>query len=215
LSREKDVKKKSQAEMTAPVEDGTYEELGHLVRRLHETLRELGCDDALQGVVGELPNTRDRLNYIATLTEQAANRALGAVEKAMPVQEALENEARELAELWRATAPAKGKAGEAQQRIQVFLDTMPERTGMVSEQLTEIMMAQDFQDLTGQVIKKVMHLAQEMENQLVNILLISQPGGDKSSGSGLLNGPVVKKEGRTDTVGNQQEVDDLLDSLGF
>ncbi|MGD9787241.1 MAG: protein phosphatase CheZ [Sulfuricellaceae bacterium] len=209
------MKKKSQAETTAPVEGGTYEELGHLVRRLHETLRDLGCDDALQGVVGELPDTRDRLNYIATLTEQAANRALSAVEKAMPVQEALASEARELAELWRASAPAKGKEGEAQRRIQAFLDSMPERAGQVSEQLTEIMMAQDFQDLTGQVIKKVMTLAQEMENQLVNILLISKPAAEKTGDEGLLNGPVVKQEGRSDTVGNQQEVDDLLDSLGF
>ncbi len=209
------MKKKSQAEMTAPVEGGTYEELGHLVRRLHETLRDLGCDDALQGVVGELPDTRDRLNYIATLTEQAANRALSAVEKAMPVQEALASEARELAELWRSSTPAKGKDDEVRQRIQAFLDSMPERTGQVSEQLTEIMMAQDFQDLTGQVIKKVMTLAQEMENQLVNILLISKPAGEKTGDEGLLNGPVVKKEGRSDTVGNQQEVDDLLDSLGF
>lgn len=187
---------------------GTYAELGQVVRRLHETLRELGCDASLESMVGELPDTQDRLNYIVTLTEQAANRALTAVEKAMPVQEALTAEAQELADLWR-----NGTDDAAlRQRVQDFLDGVPERSRQVSEQLTEVMMAQDFQDLTGQVIKKVMNLAQEMEHQLVNILLIARPESAAPKG-GLENGPVVKAA--KDTVGGQQEVDDLLDSLGF
>lgn len=206
-------KKQQQPAQDAAGEGGSYEELGHLVRRLHETLRDLGCDNALQSMVGELPDTQDRLNYIATLTEQAANRCLGAVEKAMPVQESLDSEARELAELWRNRK--KGDADPLDNKIQAFLDGLPDRTRVVSDQLGEIMMAQDFQDLTGQVIKKVMSLAQDMEHQLVSILLISQPGGGKLKDDGLLNGPVVKKEGRADTVNSQQEVDDLLDSLGF
>lgn len=189
-------------------ESQTFAELGQVVRRLHETLRELGCDAGLQSVVGELPDTQDRLNYIVTLTEQAANRALTAVEKAMPVQEAMSAEAQELAELWR----GGGDDAALRQRVQDFLDGVPERSRQVSEQLTEVMMAQDFQDLTGQVIKKVMNLAQEMEHQLVNILLISRPEAAAKSES-LENGPVLKAS--KETVGGQQEVDDLLDSLGF
>lgn len=205
------MKKEQQPAGDIAGESGSYEELGHLVRRLHETLRDLGCDNAFQNMVGELPNTQDRLNYIATLTEQAANRCLGAVEKAMPVQESLEGEARELADLWRNRNSSEVPGLE--DRIQGFLDGLPDRTQMVSQQLGEIMMAQDFQDLTGQVIKKVTSLAQDMEHQLVNILLISRPAGEKPQDDGLLNGPVVK--GRADTVNSQQEVDDLLDSLGF
>lgn len=206
-------KEKQQPAGDVAGEDNSYSELGHLVRRLHETLRDLGCDNTLQNMVGELPDTQDRLNYIATLTEQAANRCLGAVEKAMPVQESLEREARELAELWRNRKESDPSGLD--DKIQAFFDSFPDRTRVVSDQLSEVMMAQDFQDLTGQVIKKIMSLAQEMEHQLVNILLISQPGGGKSKDDSLLNGPVVKKEGRTDTVNSQQEVDDLLDSLGF
>ena len=75
-------------------------------------------------------------------------------------------------------------------------------------------MAQDFQDLTGQVIKKISQVTQDLEHQLVHILLISKPEGHAKENS-LLNGPVVNKEGRSDIVNGQEEVDDLLTSLGF
>ena len=185
-----------------------YTELGQVVRRLHESLRELGGDTALQSVVGELPDTRDRLNYIITLTEQAANRTLAAVESAMPMQAALATEASALAEAWRSGAADEELRG----RVQDFLDAVPARSLMISKLLTEVMMAQDFQDLTGQVIKKVMNLAQEMEHQLVNVLLIARPEGDDKPGS-LENGPALKAG--NETLAGQQEVDDLLDSLGF
>jgi chemotaxis protein CheZ len=84
-------------------------------------------------------------------------------------------------------------------------------------QLLEIMMAQDFQDLTGQVIKKVIAIAQDVEAQLMGVLIETMPGEMRvaESVSSLLNGPVINAEGRTDVVGTQQQVDDLLDSLGF
>jgi chemotaxis protein CheZ len=78
------------------------------------------------------------------------------------------------------------------------------------------MMAQDFQDLTGQVIKKIIHMAQELEAQLMGVLIDAMPGERKTeSVNSLLNGPVINAEGRSDVVATQQQVDDLLDSLGF
>lgn len=195
----------------------TYNELGHVVRQLHETFRELGCDESLQKVAGDLPETKDRLHYIVALTEQAANRALNAVETAMPVQERLASDARRLSDAWRSAATDKER--EALHReVQDFLDNIPSQTQVIGSQLTEILMAQDFQDLTGQVIKKVMDMASDLEQQLVNILLLGRPAETASASAredSLLNGPVVKKEGRTDIVSNQQDVDDLLDGLGF
>ena len=80
----------------------------------------------------------------------------------------------------------------------------------------EIMMAQDFQDLTGQVIKKVISLAQDLESQLMSLLIEAMPGEKRTeSVENLLNGPVINAEGRTDVVASQQQVDDLLESLGF
>ncbi|MBZ0092595.1 MAG: protein phosphatase CheZ [Sulfuricellaceae bacterium] len=194
-----------------------YNELGHVVRQLHESFRELGCDESLQKVAGDLPETKDRLHYIVALTEQAANRALNAVETAMPVQETLASDARRLSDAWRNAATEKERE-ELHQEVQDFLDNVPNHAQVIGSQLTEIMMAQDFQDLTGQVIKKVMDMASELEQQLVNILLLGRPAACAAASSDkdvLLNGPVVKKEGRADIVGNQQEVDDLLDGLGF
>ena len=185
-----------------------YEELGHLIRQLHGTLKELGCDDAMQKIAGDLPDTQDRLNYVMQLTEQAAQRVLESVEQAIPLQNELEVRAASLSqELKGEKDPAVMSA-----KIQAFLEGIPKFTSDTSSHLTDILMAQDFQDLTGQVIKKVMRLAGELEHQLVNILLISR---QVSQDEGLMNGPVVKKEGRNDIVSNQVEVDDLLNSLGF
>ena len=93
---------------------------------------------------------------------------------------------------------------------------LPQRTAATKDQLMEIMMAQDFQDLTGQVIKKVIALAQDLESQLMAVLIETMPGEKRTeSVESLLNGPVINAEGRTDVVASQQQVDDLLESLGF
>ncbi len=190
-----------------------YNELGHLVRQLHGTLRELGCDEAIQNMAGELPDTQDRLRYIAQLTEQAAQRVINAVEKALPLQESMETAALALAKEWH-NARGDGELRLAGDKMRAFLDGIPSHTRETSSQLTDILVAQDFQDLTGQVIKKISQVTQDLEHQLVHILLISKPEGHAKENS-LLNGPVVSREGRSDIVNGQEEVDDLLTSLGF
>jgi chemotaxis protein CheZ len=93
---------------------------------------------------------------------------------------------------------------------------LPQKTQATHAQLTEIMMAQDFQDLTGQVIKKVVSLAQDLESGLMNVLVEVMPETKRTEEvASLMNGPVINSEGRTDIVVNQEQVDDLLDSLGF
>ena len=97
-----------------------------------------------------------------------------------------------------------------------FLHDVPQQADATNAQLMDIMMAQDFQDLTGQVIKKIVDLAQKMETQLLQVLIESMPQEMRSeAGSGLKNGPVINAAGRTDVVTNQEQVDDLLESLGF
>jgi len=190
-----------------------YNELGLLVRQLHGTLRQIGCDEAMQDMVGELPDTQDRLRYVAHLTEQAAQRVINAVEKAQPLQEKLETDALTLADEWR-NAKGDGEFRRIGEKMHAFLTGIPSHARETSSQLTDILIAQDFQDLTGQVIKKISQLTQDLEHQLVHILLISKPKEHAKEDS-LLNGPVVKKEGRNDIVNGQEGVDDLLTSLGF
>ena len=77
-------------------------------------------------------------------------------------------------------------------------------------------MAQDFQDLTGQVISKVAVITQTLEKQLVQMLVDFAPEDVRRElDTGLLNGPQINPEGKTDIVADQGQVDDLLDSLGF
>ena len=203
-----------------PGQEKVFQRVGHMARQLHDTLRELGYDKMLNQTMEALPDAKDRLTYIASLTEQAACKVLNATDVANPLIESLETDAAALAQRWdRLFANQMGvddfKALAAETRA--FLkEQLPSRTGGAKAQLMEIMMAQDFQDLTGQVIKKVIAVAQDLENQLMTALIEAMPGERRTeSVNSLLNGPVINAEGRTDVVVGQQQVDDLLDSLGF
>lgn len=200
-------------------EEDVYSRIGHLTRGLHETLRQLGYDKSLEEAANVMPDTRERLNYIANLTEQAAVRALNAAEKAKPIQEKLEAGAQPLARQWQAVFDNKLSVEEFKvlaTQTRDFLQGVPDQTQATNAQLMEIIMAQDFQDLTGQVIKKVVTLAQDIEQQLLQLLVASTPPEKKSALSeDLLNGPVVNAEGRSDIVTSQAQVDELLEGLGF
>ena len=203
-----------------PTQEKVFQRVGHMARQLHDTLRELGYDKMLSQTMEALPDAKDRLTYIASLTEQAACKVLNATDVANPLVESLETDAAALAQRWdRVFANQMGvddfKALAADTRT--FLKgQLPDRTAATKAQLMEIMMAQDFQDLTGLVIKKVVSVAQDIESQLMNALIEVMPGERRTeSVNSLLNGPVINAEGRTDVVVDQQQVDDLLDSLGF
>lgn len=201
-------------------QEAVFNRIGHMARALHDTLGQLGYDKLLEKTVSALPDAKDRLAYVANLTEQAACRVLNATDIASPLVDEMENGARVLGERWEkvyanqlTTADFKALASDTR----IFLtQQLPQKTKATHAQLTEIMMAQDFQDLTGQVIKKVVNLAQDLESQLMGLLIETMPGEKRTeSVQTLLNGPVINAEGRTDVVGSQQQVDELLDSLGF
>jgi chemotaxis protein CheZ len=203
-----------------PVQGKVFNQVGQMARMLHDTLGALGYDKLLEKTVSALPDAKDRLAYIANLTEQAACKVLNATDIANPLQEELEVGAALLGAKWDALYDNKMSVEEFKlmaSETRAFLkNAVPQRTAATKEQLMEIMMAQDFQDLTGQVIKKVVALAQDLESQLMEVLIETMPGDKRTdSVNSLLNGPVINAEGRTDVVASQQQVDDLLDSLGF
>ncbi|MCL2831190.1 MAG: protein phosphatase CheZ [Betaproteobacteria bacterium] len=197
-----------------------FQRVGLMARQLHDTLRELGYDKLLQETAAPIVDAKDRLSYIANLTERAAYRVLNATDIANPIQDALEGDAATLAERWDQVFANKTNVDEFKKLAtdtRAFLgENLPQKTNDTKAQLLEIMMAQDFQDLTGQVIKKVISLAQDLENQLMNVLIETIPGERRTESlEGLLNGPVINADGRSDVVVNQEQVDDLLGSLGF
>lgn len=192
--------------------------IGHLTRMLRESMRELGLDKGVEKAASAIPDARDRLNYIANMTEQAATRVLNAIDAARPVQDALESDAEALVNRWQSWMDRQLGDDEIRDLVgqtNGFLRSVPEKTRDTNQQLMEILMAQDFQDLTGQVIKKVLDVVQLIESQLVGILLENAPEHLRTeASSSLLNGPQINPD-HPDVVGSQEQVDDLLESLGF
>ena len=210
----------SNAELALPVSDAKDEviaRIGYMTRILHDSLRGLGLDKALEEVTQEIPDARDRLNYVVRMTEQAAQRVLNATDIALPIQSRIEGGSQALKQDWQqllTTASMKSDYDQLAARTIAFLDEATQGANQSKEQLMDIMMAQDFQDLTGQVIKRVTQLAQDLENQLVQVLIDFNPAAKKETDS-LMNGPQIAPEKAPDAVNGQEQVDDLLDSLGF
>ena len=187
-------------------------QIGALTRLLHDTLEQLGVMPALQLATEGLPDARSRLQYVAGKTAAAAEKVLNSVEQAKTEQLRITAETRKLAAAL-AADPVKALASGA---VLNFVGEVEASTARVDDHLTDIMMAQDFHDLTGQVMAKVVALAGDLEVSLVRLLVQVVPQ-DKlhKVDPNALNGPVVNPESRADVVANQNEVDDLLASLGF
>ncbi len=193
--------------------------IGTITRMLHDALRELGYDRLLERAAASIPDARERLSYVAAMTEQAAVRALNAIEAAQPIQDRLQDEALQLGTDWQRLFDRQLTIEEFKvlvDRTRAYLNEVPQQTRATNAQLLEIMMAQDFQDLTGQVIKKITAIAQEMEQQLVRLLVdLAPPKARADLDGALLNGPVLKTDGGPGVITSQAQVDTLLESLGF
>jgi chemotaxis protein CheZ len=203
--------------------------IGQLTRTLRESMRELGLDKQVEKAAVAIPDARDRLKYVASMTEQAAERALNSIEIAKPLQEQLQKDAQALDKRWQQWFDEPvgiDLARDIVKDTRTYLKELPSVTQATNTQLMEIMLAQDFQDLTGQVIKKIMEVVYNIEQQLLAVLLENISAerraeiqavviGTPHSGETLLNGPQVNPELHNDVVSDQEQVDDLLTSLGF
>jgi len=199
---------------THPIQPMAFEQLGHLARTLHEALRELGYDRALTQVTQEIPDARERLVYVAQLTEDAAHKVLGAVETGLPECDSVTARGRELAETLRRRSEGEISEVMARAMLKQCAD-YAERAARFGESqtalLNDIMMTQTYQDLSGQVIKKVVDIITRTEAQLLAILVeTSKSDPAHAPEPEALAGPQVP-----DKALKQDDVDDLLASLGF
>ena len=189
-----------------------FQQLGSITRLLHDTMQQLGVMPKLQVAADGIPDARSRLTYIAVKTAAAADKVLNAVDAAKADHLAI-TEATRLMAAALVADPVRAVASGA---VLNFVRDVEARTARIAAQLTDIMMAQDFHDLTGQVVAKVVTLANELEDSLVKLLVsVVPPEQREKVDPSVLHGPIVNPEGRTDVVTNQGEVDDLLASLGF
>lgn len=203
----------------ATPQEAVFNRIGHMARNLHDSLRELGYDKSLEATARQIPDARERLGYIVQMTEQAASRVLNATDIAKPAQAALQQAMTTLGARWEKMFANQLSVDEFKQLAadtRVFFVAAPDKVAITNAQLTEIILAQDFQDLTGQVIKKIVDIVQNFETQLLQVLIETMPEEKRAAApEGLMNGPVINAAGRSDVVTSQAQVDDLLESLGF
>ena len=198
------------SEATSPV---VHQQLGEMARQLHDTLAQLGFMPRLSELTDSLPDARSRLSYIATKTAEAANKVLNSVDRAKDEHATIAAETRRLA----AAIVADPVQAVASGSLMNFVEDVEASTARIDRHLTDIMLAQDFHDLTGQVVAKVVRLAGDIEDQLLELLVRTAPPGQArpQAERAALDGPVVDAAGRDDVVATQEQVDDLLASLGF
>lgn len=199
-------------------------EVGKLTRQLHEALSNFQLDNKLTGLAAQdIPDAQERLNYVIETTENAANKTMDSVEKCLPISENIKSTADELLNDWGKLYRRELKPGEFRElasRVETFLTSVSSDSSQLNGLLTEVMVAQDYQDLTGQVIRRVITLVQDVEENLVHLIKMfgstdeyqkAQKQDIKHEGA---EGPVIDKT-REDVLTSQDDVDDLLSSLGF
>ncbi|GLR26709.1 protein phosphatase CheZ [Limnobacter litoralis] len=196
-----------------------FQRVGMLTRKLHDALRELGYDKNVETAINGLPDARARLAYIANVTGQAAEKVLSAVESSQNLTDQISERAAKLDAQWDKLYNHQMTLEEFKvhtRENREFIRDLTQKSGAINSHLTDIMIAQDFHDLTGQVVKKIATMAQNLEEQLVQLLLDTTPSDQRKQVQDTwLNGPVINPEGRSDVCSNQGQVDDLLESLGF
>lgn len=197
-----------------------FQEVGKLTRQLHDSLAIFGLDDRFPDLAeNRIPNARERLNYVIEKTEESAHRTLNAVEEALPIAHEMEENGSAMRQDWAKFTRREMNAEEFRQmskRIEAFLETIEADAKELNKGLSDVMMAQDFQDITGQIIRQVIELVQDMEESLVTVIRKSgSVAKNKEVKSIVAEGPQVNQEDNPDVMSGQDEVDDLLSSLGF
>ncbi len=199
------------------------QEIGRLTRDLHTALNGFNLDSKLSGVAEEdFSDARERLHYVISLTDQAANATLNAIEKAVPLCDELHGSVQEIKNSWEKFLGREMNADEFRmfsRQLRDYLERWDGNISTIKQHLNDILLAQDFQDLTGQVLHRVIELVENLESNLVGLIRVAGGGTRKmkeKEGQNIeATGPKVPGVDKWNTVSGQDEVDDLLSSLGF
>lgn len=216
--------RKQLAILTQSHESELFQEIGKLTRELHEALSNFNVDSRLMDLTHhDIPNTRDRLNYVITTTEQAAHKTLGFIDNTLPLAQELRETAEKIDESWHRFRMKEMSADEFRllvKEIEAYLPTVKQHADQVHTNLSEMMLAQGFQDLTGQVIRQVIALVAEVEDNLVQLVKVAGRHQNHKPKQQEIDpikaeGPQINAQNNPNVVNNQDDVDDLLSSLGF
>ncbi|MDH5359900.1 MAG: protein phosphatase CheZ [Gammaproteobacteria bacterium] len=211
-------------ELTKVRESLLYQEIGKLTRELHNSLTSFHVDTHISDLAEkDIPDARERLRYVVSMTDEAANRTLNAVEGAIPKCDELSTRVSEVQSAWDKLLRREMSADEFRALSTNLTEYLPQSSNDVTEiksGLNEVLMAQDFQDLTGQIIHRVIDLVEDVENNLVGLIKVagqktSAPTYESDHADITPTGPAVPGLDDSGRVSGQDEVDDLLSSLGF
>jgi chemotaxis protein CheZ len=204
-------------------ETSLFMEIGRLTRELHDAMKNFKLDERIAGIAQQdIPDAKQRLAYVMQKTEEAANRTLSAVEALLPMSEQLGADATQFTSDWQRFTRRSMDLQEFKQmstRLGQFLEKVKIDSSTMHSHLSDVLMAQDFQDLTGQVIRRVIAMVTEVENNLVRLIRCAGQGvcrQDERDAALCAEGPKVNGTRESNQrVSGQDEVDDLLSSLGF
>ncbi|MCE0556255.1 MULTISPECIES: protein phosphatase CheZ [unclassified Motilimonas] len=214
--------------LSDPSKNELFEQVGLLTRQLHDSLIDFQNDNRLSELANsEIPDAKDRLTYVIEMTDKAANRTMDAVDESLPLADRLNENIQQVLPGWNSLMNREIELVQFKElchKLDKILKDSEQDADKLKHLLTEILMAQDFQDLTGQMIRRVITLVQEVEVKLVEMLTMfgefeqkpKQSSTDAPRISGIeAEGPIMNAESRDDVVSGQDDVDDLLSSLGF
>ncbi len=228
--------KKILDELAAMKETHLFQELGRLTRDVHETFKDFRTDSRITELAdGDMADAKERLHYVISMTQQAADATMTHIEQAIPLCENITADTTELLSGWERFTQRQMDASEFRQlskTLKVFLQTANNDSVTLMSKLNEVMMAQSYQDITGQIIYKVIKLVEDVEENLINLIKLSSEHlgrdiisetpvselteAEKNKAKSSLDGPVVPGlANEVETLSGQDEVDDLLSSLGF
>jgi chemotaxis protein CheZ len=211
--------------LTQSQESDLFQEVGKLTRELHDALNSFDVDARLVNLTeNEMPDTRERLNFVIKTTEDAAHKTLGFIDQTLPLASDLKQTAAKIDESWHRFRMKEMSADEFQSlgnEIEAYLPIVKQHSEQIHANLSEMILAQGFQDITGQVIRQVIDLVGEVESNLVQLVKVAGKHIDNKTKKSKqvdpikAEGPQINAEDNPDILNNQDEVDDLLSSLGF
>ncbi len=216
-------------QLAVPGSSELFAEVGKLTRQLHDSLKNFQIDPSLNNLLEEdIPDAKKRLNHVIDMTEQAANRTMDAVECCLPIADQLTQQLGKIAPQWQKLMHRNLQLGEFKSlchTLDAFFQQASGDSNTLNSLLTDVLMAQDYQDLTGQILRRVIELVREVEESLIGLLTAFgqssltmptevKPAKNKPKAHEA-EGPIIDAAERDDVVSGQDDVDDLLSSLGF
>jgi chemotaxis protein CheZ len=217
------------AEITTLRESSLYNELGKLTRELHDAINNFGQDDRVATLAQEdIPDAKERLQFIVDKTNEAAHRTMGKAEDTITLVSQFSTRSADISKRWqqfRQRELSKQEFVELNDDLDVFLESIGDESEQINGYMNDIMLAQDYQDITGQMVKQVVEMVKEVEDKLVRLVALSgnTSSPDKKRNSDKIDeksgekatGPQLPTADKNEVANNQEDVDDLLASLGF